>query len=168
MILIGIGSNLPSDYGPPRETCAAALEALAQEPLTVVARSRWYRSAPVPLSDQPWFVNGVAAVETGLDPVALLAVLHRLEAAYGRPPPEARAGTPNAARTLDLDLLAYDAAIREGPEPPILPHPRMAGRAFVLLPLREIAPDWRHPASGETLAALIEALGGDSIVQPID
>jgi len=168
MILIGIGSNLPSDYGPPRETCAAALEELVREGIEIVARSRWYRSSPVPLSDQPWFVNGVIAVRTALDPEALLKALHRVEAAFGRASPDDRAATPNAARTLDLDLLAYDDLIREGPEPPILPHPRLAERAFVLLPLREIAPEWRHPASGESLAAMIEALSAEGIVQPID
>jgi 2-amino-4-hydroxy-6-hydroxymethyldihydropteridine diphosphokinase len=168
MILIGIGSNLPSDYGPPRETCAAALDALAREAIKITARSRWYRSSPVPLSDQPWFVNGVIAVETELDPEALLAALHRVEAAFGRAAPEARAAEPNAARTLDLDLLTYDELIREGPEPPILPHPLMAKRAFVLLPLREIAPEWRHPATGAPLTELIEALSGEGIVQPID
>jgi 2-amino-4-hydroxy-6-hydroxymethyldihydropteridine diphosphokinase len=159
---------LPSDYGPPRETCAAALDALEREPVKIIARSRWYRSSPVPLSDQPWFVNGVIAVETELDPEALLAALHRVEADFGRASPQARAAKPNAARPLDLDLLAYDELVREGPEPPILPHPRMAERAFVLLPLREIAPDWRHPGSGEPLSALIEALSGEGIVQPID
>lgn len=168
MILIGIGSNLPSDYGPPRETCAAALGALEHEPVKITARSRWYRSSPVPLSDQPWFVNGVIAVETELDPEELLAALHRVEAEFGRAPPQERAAKPNAARPLDLDLLAYEELVREGPEPPILPHPRMAERAFVLLPLREIAPDWRHPASGEPLSTLIEALSGEGIVQPID
>jgi 2-amino-4-hydroxy-6-hydroxymethyldihydropteridine diphosphokinase len=168
MILIGIGSNLPSDYGPPRETCAAALDALAREAIKITARSRWYRSSPVPLSDQPWFVNGVIAVETELEPQALLAALHRVEADFGRASPEDRAAKPNAARTLDLDLLAYGDLVREGPEPPILPHPRMAERAFVLLPLREIAPDWRHPVSGEALADLIDALSGEGIVQPID
>jgi 2-amino-4-hydroxy-6-hydroxymethyldihydropteridine diphosphokinase len=168
MILIGIGSNLPSDYGPPRETCAAALDALEREPVRITARSRWYRSSPVPLSDQPWFVNGVIAIETELDPEALLAALHRVEAEFGRAPPQERAAKPNAARPLDLDLLAYDELVREGPEPPILPHPRMAERAFVLLPLREIAPDWRDPESGEPLSALVEALSGEGIVQPID
>jgi 2-amino-4-hydroxy-6-hydroxymethyldihydropteridine diphosphokinase len=168
MILIGIGSNLPSDYGPPRETCAAALEALEREPVKITARSRWYRSSPVPLSDQPWFVNGVVAVETELGPPALLAALHRVEADFGRVAPETRAAEPNAARTLDLDLLAYDDEVREGPEPPILPHPRLAERAFVLLPLREIAPDWSHPVSGAPLSELIEGLSGEGIVQPID
>ncbi|MEJ2119238.1 MAG: 2-amino-4-hydroxy-6-hydroxymethyldihydropteridine diphosphokinase [Alphaproteobacteria bacterium] len=168
MILIGIGSNLPSDYGPPRETCAAALDALEREPVRITARSRWYRSSPVPLSDQPWFVNGVIAIETELDPEALLAALHRVEAEFGRAPPQERAAKPNAARPLDLDLLAYDELVREGPEPPILPHPRMAERAFVLLPLREIAPDWRDSESGEPLSALVEALSGEGIVQPID
>jgi len=168
VILIGIGSNLASAYGPPRETCAAALKALASEAVEIVAHSRWYRSSPVPMSDQPWFVNGVAAVTTDHSAPSLLHTLHAVEAAFGRPSTETRAAERNAARILDLDLLAYGDLVRDGPEPPVLPHPRLAKRAFVLLPLREIAPEWRHPVSQLEVAALIEALDQEGIVQPLD
>jgi len=100
MILIGLGANLPSAAGAPRATLEAALAALARDGVRLAARSRWYRSAPLPRSSQPDFVNGVAAVETRLAPRDLLALLHRIEARLGR----AR-GEPNAARTIDLDLL---------------------------------------------------------------
>ncbi|HXP32156.1 MAG TPA: 2-amino-4-hydroxy-6-hydroxymethyldihydropteridine diphosphokinase [Stellaceae bacterium] len=164
MILVGLGANLPSAAGPPEATIAAALAALAEAGIVIGARSRLYRSAPEPRSDQPWFVNAVAVLETGLDPPALLALFHRIEARFGR-----RRAQPNEARPLDLDLLAYDDLVRAGPEGPILPHPQLHQRAFVLLPLREVAPDWRHPRLGrsvnELLAALppgqtAEALGG--------
>ena len=162
MILVGLGANLPSEFGPPQATLAAALDALAAEDLRILARSRWYRSAPVPPSGQPWFVNGVAAVATGLDPGALLALLHRVEARFGRV-----RGARNAARTLDLDLLAYDERVTDGPDGPVLPHPRLHERGFVLLPLAELAPAWRHPASGRSLAALIAALPPGTEAMPL-
>lgn len=153
-VLIGLGGNLTHPcHGEPRATLEAALDSLAAPDLRVLARSRWYRSAPVPASDQPWFVNGVAALETALEPAALLARLHDVEAALGR-----RRGVRNAARTVDLDLLDYRGRISRPGEQPELPHPRLTGRAFVLLPLAELAPDWRHPVSGRSLEALIAEL----------
>ena len=151
MILIGLGANLPSVAGAPPATLAAALAALAEAEVRLVRRSPWYRSAPVPAGDQPWYVNGVVLVATPLSPAELLAVLHRVEASFGR-----IRRTRNEPRPLDLDLLDYDGRFRQ--EPPVLPHPRLHERAFVLLPLRDVAPDWRHPASGAGLAELIAAL----------
>lgn len=165
MILIGVGANLPHPrYGPPRATCGAALASLAEAPgVAVAARSRWYRSAPVPAADQPWFVNAVVRVETALDPAALMALLLATEQAFGR-----RRGEPNAARTLDLDLLTYSELVTgessilapgTGQAPAVtLPHPRLHQRAFVLLPLRDVAPAWRHPVTGMDVKALIAAL----------
>lgn len=153
MIFIGLGANLPSRAGSPRDTLTAALADLARAGVRIVARSGWYETAPVPVSDQPWFVNAVAAVETGLDPAALLALLHAIEADYGR-----ERLAVNGARSLDLDLLAYDEQVNPGPDSPILPHPRLDRRAFVLHPLAELAPDWRHPASGRPIADLLAEL----------
>jgi 2-amino-4-hydroxy-6-hydroxymethyldihydropteridine diphosphokinase len=76
-------------------------------------------------------------------------------------------GEPNAARVLDLDLLDYESRVSAPGEEPVLPHPRLRGRAFVLLPLSDLAPDWRHPATGETVAALIAALPRDQVAQPL-
>lgn len=164
MILIAIGSNLPhAEYGSPAEVCAAAIDAIEAHGCRVLARSRWYRSAPVPAADQPDFVNGVISVQTALEPGALLDRLHGIEAGFDRV-----RSVPNAARTLDLDLIAYDDMVNDGPAAPLLPHPGMAGRAFVLLPLRDVAPAWIHPVLGDTLAALIAALPGDQICTPID
>lgn len=163
LILIGIGANLPSAYGSPLETCVAALEYLGDLGVRVTRQSRWYKSAPVPVSSQPWFINGVAAVDCDLDPAALLEALHGVENHFGRERPE-RA----AARSLDLDLLDYRGGLRDGAPPPELPHPRLTDRAFVLLPLAEVAPDWAHPRSGEDIAALIAALDPGQIAEPLD
>jgi len=154
MILIGLGANLPSVLGPPKATLEASLAALEAGGATILARSPWYRSAPVPASDQPWYVNGVASVATALGPVALLALLHEIEAQIGR---ERR--TRNEPRAVDLDILDYNGLQRA--EAPVLPHPRMHVRGFVLLPLRDVAPGWRHPVSGIPLAELIAALPAD-------
>ncbi|QEX16724.1 7,8-dihydro-6-hydroxymethylpterin-pyrophosphokinase [Hypericibacter terrae] len=163
-ILIALGANLPSPrFGAPRATLEAALAAIAAKGVRILRRSSWWESEPVPASDQPWYVNGVAAVATALEPVALLRLLHGVEAEFGR-----IRGARNEARLLDLDLLAYGDRRREGPEPPLLPHPRLADRAFVLLPLAEVAPDWRHPVSQETVRQLIARLPAGQKIRRIE
>ena len=94
MILVGIGANLPAPgFESPQEGCLAALDAIAAAGLKVVARSGWYRTAPVPISDQPWFVNAVAAIDGGgCSAAEVMAVLHAVERAFGRV-----RGEPNAA-----------------------------------------------------------------------
>lgn len=170
-ILIGLGANLPSQAGPPAATLAAAIDHLADAGIVTLQRSRWFVSAPLPASDQPWFVNGVIAVATALEPAALLAELHRVEAAFGRVRGAPNAA-PNAARSLDLDLLAYGDRVAVPPAGAagglVLPHPRLAERAFVLLPLAEVAPSWHHPVTGRTLAELIGALDGTQIARPLE
>jgi 2-amino-4-hydroxy-6-hydroxymethyldihydropteridine diphosphokinase len=154
VILIGLGSNLPSTAGSPASTIEAALVRLRREGVQVVARSRFYRSEPVPKSDQPQFVNAVAQIETVLPPDDLLALLHRIEDAFGRV-----RRIRNEARPLDLDLLDYDGRIvAGGPNTPTLPHPRAHLRAFVLVPLQEIAPAWIHPVLKRTVAELLTGL----------
>ena len=164
VIVIGLGANLPSArYGDPRAACEAALDALRASGLGVGRRSRWYRSAPVPPSGQPWFVNGVAEIETELSAGALLAVLHRTERDMGR---EHR--VRNEARVIDLDLLIYGDRLSRPGETPVLPHPRLAERAFVLLPLAELAPAWRHPGSGRSVAEMIRRLPPDQTAEAIE
>jgi 2-amino-4-hydroxy-6-hydroxymethyldihydropteridine diphosphokinase len=155
MILVALGANLPHErWGSPRATCEAALQALERAGMRVVARSRWYRSLPQPPAAQPEFVNAVVALETELAPAALLAALHAIEVSFGR-----RRGAANAARTIDLDLIAYHDRVSDGADGgPVLPHPRLGERAFVLRPLADVAPDWRHPASGRSVAAFLAAL----------
>ena len=155
MILIGIGASLPGPDGtPPIETCRAAVVALAELPgLRLEALSRWWEAAPVPpMPGAPWFVNGVARLSGMMDGAAILAALHAIEAKHHRARPYA-----NAPRTLDLDLLSVDGQLADTPALS-LPHPRMAQRGFVLHPLAEVAPGWRHPISGEPVAPLIARL----------
>jgi len=163
VIFVGIGANLPSSYGSPRATCERAVEALIEAGVDVFARSRWYESAPVPVSDQPWYVNGVAAVKTDDDPAKLLQLLHNIEARFGRVRRER-----NEARVLDLDLLAYHDLVWPGPEAPILPHPRLRDRAFVLLPLAELAANWRHPETHEAISDLIARLDPGQETRPLE
>ncbi|WP_374656078.1 2-amino-4-hydroxy-6-hydroxymethyldihydropteridine diphosphokinase [Dongia sp.] len=152
-IYIGLGANLPSEAGSPAATLEKALADLASAGITIRRRSPWYESAPVPAApDQPWYVNGVVEVATDLSPADLLGLLQRLEAASGR-----IRSVANAARPLDLDIVDYGGLVATVGTP-LLPHPRMQQRAFVLLPLQAIAPHWRHPVSGLSVAALIGAL----------
>jgi 2-amino-4-hydroxy-6-hydroxymethyldihydropteridine diphosphokinase len=163
-ILVGIGANLPSArFGSPRQTVEAALLALAAGGIDIVQRSRWYETAPVPASDQPNYVNGAALVASSLAADALLALLHRIEADFGRV-----RSVPNAARVLDLDLLAYGELVIERPGGLILPHPRLAERGFVLLPMADLVPDWHHPVSGLTLPQMIAQLPPGQDVRRLD
>ena len=145
MILIGIGANLPAPDGTPvLDSARGAAMRLDRLPgLRLRALSCWYLTEPVPRSAQPPFVNAVAHLEGAEpDPAQLLVWLQAIEAAAGR-----IRGEPNAARTLDLDIIAMGtsgAAVRTVPDP-ILPHPRAHLRAFVLAPLLDVAPRWLHP-----------------------
>ncbi len=161
MIVIGIGSNLPGPFGSSASVVEAAFAALDTGPVRVTRRSRQWRTRPVPDHGEPWFVNAIAIVETSLKPEDLLAHLLVIEAGFGRTR-EYR----NAPRTLDLDLIDYDGIVSAGV--PCLPHPRLESRAFVLRPLADVAPGWRHPASGLALGELIALLPEDQTAEAID
>ncbi len=142
MILIALGANLPSPkHGAPEATLGAAIHALPGLGLKVLRQSRWYHTAPEPVSDQPWYVNGVVLVECEASPWQILQILRCMESDFGR----IRDGIQNQARCIDLDLLACGDTVINQPPELILPHPRMHLRDFVMRPLCDVAPDWMHP-----------------------
>lgn len=136
----------------------AALARFPEVGLPVLVRSRWWRSAAWPDPGQPEYRNGVALVEAHADAEGVLKALQALETALGR-----ERMARNAPRTLDLDLIAFGREVVDTPGL-ILPHPRAHQRRFVMGPLAEIAPDWRHPVSGETAQALARtaSIGADA------
>ena len=152
-IYIALGANLPSAGRTPRATLAAALEQLAGTGVSVLARSSDWHSPSWPDPTDPPYVNAVAEIETTLDAAGLLAHLHATEAALGR-----RRTQPNAPRSIDLDLIDFRGRTDTTRSGLVIPHPRATGRAFVLLPLQEIAPAWQDPVSGRGIGDLVAAL----------
>ena len=161
-VYVGLGANLDHPrYGAPQHTLRKALDCLDEMGLGTVQLSQWYHSSPVPPSGQPWYVNAVAEIQSGFGPDATLSALHRVEDMLGRV-----RGERNGSRWIDLDLLDYNSIQKQGLSPgaSTLPHPRLHLRAFVLLPLAELSPDWRHPATGESISTLLSLLPSDQKV----
>ncbi len=145
---ITLGSNLGDCQG----ILEAALAILAATPnISIVSKSSWYQTNPIG-PPQPDYLNGCALLQVNLSPQELLATLLQVEVKFGRVRQEKW-----GARTLDLDLLLYDDLILDTPNLQ-LPHPRMKERAFVLVPLAEIAPNWIEPVSGKAIAQLLQAV----------
>ena len=150
---IALGGNLPGSAGPPAATLTAAAERLKTLG-QVTARSSLYSTEPVGLAEQPRFVNAVVALETSLPPHELLAGLLAIERDFGR---DRSAGIPNGPRTLDLDILLVGSLTVH--EPGLeLPHPRLHERAFVLVPLSEIAPHLVIVDRGKTVVEMLHSL----------
>jgi len=173
-VLIALGANLPNGAQSPAETLRAALDALSEVGLRPDRVSRSFATPAFPAGAGPDYVNAAARlkVASGLGPRDILAALHAVEGRFGRAR-EQRWGM----RTLDLDLIAVgdsvlpdaatfaqwydlppDRQVLAAPERLILPHPRLQDRAFVLVPLNDVAPRWRHPVFGKTVGAMLRAL----------
>ena len=172
-MIIAFGSNLPHGSMTPVDTVVQAVRLVASlEGVTLVKQSHLYRTAAVPAGSGPDFVNGVAVYQTDHSPDRVLAELHEIEAVLGR-----RRDGRWAPRVCDIDLIAVgqtvlpdmltlrrwmalDLGSAQTVSPPhlVLPHPRLHERAFVLLPMQEVAPDWRHPATGRSVAEMVLAL----------
>ncbi len=153
MIYVALGANVPSQAGPPAVTLRRALALMPRHGIQVHAVSPLYRSVAWPNPADPPFVNAVVEVKARLLPGELLKALLAIEKAFGRVRKRA-----NEPRTLDLDLIDYGGLVSDA-EQLMLPHPRMHERAFVLRPLADIAPAWRHPDTGEGILALLRNVG---------
>ncbi|USG59817.1 2-amino-4-hydroxy-6-hydroxymethyldihydropteridine diphosphokinase [Sneathiella marina] len=156
MIFIGLGANLKHPtYGPPAETLKAAIRAL-NSIFSIKTQSSLYQSAPVPMSDQPWFFNAVISISTSFTLEETLKSLHKIEKEFGRVREKKW-----EARILDLDLLVFHKQVtrnREQLKGPVVPHPFLAERMFVLEPIQEIAPNWRHPVLNLNAAEMLSIL----------
>lgn len=144
---IGVGSNVGDRFA----HCQAAVDAIARLDQTrLIACSRWFETEPVGEIPQDWFLNGAVAIDTGLGPEDLLSRCRRIERDQGR---DRARGVPGGPREVDLDILLYGDHVLNMPDLQI-PHPRMAERAFVLVPLHDIAPRAMHPVYHTTVADL--------------
>lgn len=172
LALVAVGSNEPFDAIDTKETIQKAVDTVGAAIGAIRFMSRFFRTPAFPAGSGPEFVNAAFAMDTALGPQALLDALHGIEAQFGRQRKQRW-----AARTLDLDLIAYgdlvlpnratyrkwadlalDEQMRAAPEGLVLPHPRLHERAFVLIPLLDIAAEWTHPVFGRTVAEMVEAL----------
>ncbi len=152
MIFLGIGSNLASkSFGSPFNNCIEAIKVIRKK-FIIENISYWYESEPVPKSDQPWYVNGVVSISTGLNPDEILSQLLDIEMNFGRVREK-----KNEARVIDLDLLSYKNLVLDS-EFLTLPHPRMHLRTFVLKPILDISSKWKHPKLGLNVKVLLKNL----------
>lgn len=157
MILIALGSNLDSRWGSPHQTLMAAVAEMQRRHFKVISLSTLIATDPMGPQNQPMYVNAVAHIETHKSPEALMRCLHQIERWAGRK--RLRRWGP---RCLDLDLLDYHGITRKPArtsiKPLALPHPGIALRSFVLAPLVEIAPRWKHPLNHQTPALMLRKL----------
>ncbi len=153
MIYIGIGSNLLGlKKETPIQNCKKAVLFIKKK-IKIVKISSWYESEPIPISNQPWYVNAVIEINTKKEPIELLNFLLQIEKIFGR-----TRNKKNESRIIDLDILDYKNIPINYKNKLVIPHPRMHKRAFVLLPLKEINSEWKHPISKIPISKLINNL----------
>ncbi len=162
MIFIGLGANLNSIYGSPEKSLYACSDIFSKAGIYIIKSSNIWKSAPVPISDQPWYYNAVCSVDTDLSPHNMLTTLSEIELFMGR-----TRSIKNAARAIDLDILSYNDKIINKPNLK-LPHPRMHDRAFVLYPLQEVAANWHHPYLDKSVDEMIENIAKGQKIKRID
>ena len=136
---VALGANLKKNKNLSlQENIQSALKYFPDQSIKLIEMSNWYKSEPFPKLNQPWYINAVVKIATNKSPENLLNSLHEIEDQFGR-----KRNKLNEARTLDLDLIDFNGIVNK--ENPILPHPRMHLRKFVLMPLKDIEPQWLHP-----------------------
>jgi 2-amino-4-hydroxy-6-hydroxymethyldihydropteridine diphosphokinase len=160
MIYVSLGANVASRVGPPAETLRAAIDAMPSHGMKVLAVSSFYASTAWPNPLDPPFVNAMVKIETRKGPLELLSALLSIERQFGRV-----RKSRWEPRCLDLDLIDYGGLILDTDELS-LPHPRLHERGFVLRPLKDLCPAWRHPDTGEGVAHLLE-IAGEEGVRPL-
>ena len=162
MIYIGIGSNLNGKNNQtPLQNCQKALVELKKE-VNICKISSWYKSEPIPVSNQPWFINGVIEISTNKSSLDLLEFILSIEEVFGRVRKK-----KNEARILDLDIIDYKKKILYIKNKLIIPHPRMHERSFVLQPLSELNPKWMHPIKKKGIKELIRNLNDKQKISKI-
>jgi len=162
LIYIGIGSNLNGKNNEtPLQNCKKALVELKKE-VNICKISSWYKSEPIPVSNQPWFINGVVEISTNKSSLDLLEFILSIEKVFGRVREK-----KNEARILDLDIIDYKKKILYIKNKLIIPHPRMHERSFVLQPLSELNPKWMHPIKKKGIKELIRNLNDKQKISKI-
>ena len=157
MILVAIGSNLNSkSFGSPEQNCNAAIEILRKY-FEVTQSSSFYKTEPIPKSEQPWFVNCIVNIKSKISPSRILDTLLEIELQFGR-----KRNRKNEARVIDLDLIAYNSLIVKSLKL-TLPHPRMHLRKFVIQPICDINKNWIHPISKKKALEILKELANQKI-----
>tara|TARA_B100000035_G_scaffold156692_1_gene133447 strand:- start:308 stop:793 length:486 start_codon:yes stop_codon:yes gene_type:complete len=157
MILVAIGSNLNSkSFGSPEQNCNAAIEILRKY-FEVTQSSSFYKTEPIPKSEQPWFVNCIVNIKSKISPSRILDTLLEIELQFGR-----KRNRKNEARVIDLDLIAYNNLIVKSLKL-TLPHPRMHLRKFVIQPICDINKNWIHPISKKKAFEILKELANQKI-----
>ena len=157
MILVAIGSNLNSkSFGSPEQNCNAAIDMLRKY-FEVTQSSSFYKTEPIPKSEQPWFVNCIVNIKSKISPSRILDTLLEIELQFGR-----KRNRKNEARVIDLDLIAYNSLIVKSLKL-TLPHPRMHLRKFVIQPICDINKNWIHPVLKKKASEILKELANQKI-----